>query len=61
MLALTFTVTSRSLLGTGKGGEGGSCNKNNLFDKAPQQQLYELLAMHKSRNIIEHASKVLFK
>ena len=29
-------------------------NNNNAFCIAPQQQLYELLALYKSTNVIEH-------
>ena len=31
-------------------------NNNNLFYIAPQQQLYELLALYRSTNAIEHTS-----
>ena len=31
-------------------------NTNNLFYIAPQQQLYELLALYRSTNAIEHTS-----
>ena len=31
-------------------------NNNNLFYIAPQQQLYELLALYRSTNAVEHTS-----
>ena len=34
-------------------------NNNNLFYIAPQQQLYELLALYRSTNAIEHTSMLL--
>ena len=36
--------------------ESNNNNNNNLFYIAPQQQLYELLALYRSRNAIEHTS-----
>ena len=34
-------------------------NNNNLFYIVPQQQLYELLALYRSTNVIKHISMLL--